>query len=67
MKRSVVALAVTLGSVAGALLFRRRRAGRTDRAVAHYEDGSVVAFEPGSPQGDRLLAAARDVLAAAKS
>ena len=66
MRRSLVALAVALGSAAGALLFRRRRAVRSERVVAHYEDGSVVTFEAGSPQADRLLASARELLAASR-
>ena len=66
MKRSFVALGVALGSVAGFLFFRRRRGTAPERAVLHYEDGSILTLEPGAPQADRLLDAARDVLAAAR-
>ena len=66
MRRSFVALGVALGSLAGFLFFRRRRTAATERAVLHYEDGSIVALEPGTPQADRLLDAARDLLAAAR-
>ena len=63
MRRTLVALAIALGSIAGALLFRRRAAARTERAVLHYDDGSLVTLEAGAPQADRLLGIARDVLA----
>ncbi len=65
MRRTLVALALALGSVAGALLFRRRAVARSERAVLSYDDGSVVTLEPGSPQGDRLLVLGRDLLARA--
>ena len=66
MRRSFVALGVALGSLAGFLFFRRRRSATTERAVLHYEDGSIVSLEPGTPHADRLLTAARDLLVAAR-
>jgi hypothetical protein len=66
MRRSLVAIGVALGSVGGFLFLRRRRSGGSPRAVLHYEDGSSLTLEAGTPHGDRLLDAARDLLAAAR-
>jgi hypothetical protein len=32
----------------------------------YFSDGSMVSFEPGTPEGDRLVPLARRVLAAAR-
>lgn len=66
MKRSLVAIGVALGSAAGFLFFRRRRGGGGERAVLHYDDGSAVTLEAGTPHGDRLLEGARDLLSSAR-
>jgi hypothetical protein len=47
------------GAAAGAAavaLVRRRRRGAVE---LHYDDGSMVTLEEGTPAGDRLLAVAR--------
>lgn len=53
-------------SLAGAMLFRRRRAGRGEQVDLYYADGTMVTLAPGSAQGDRLLGLARDVLGEAR-
>jgi hypothetical protein len=58
---------VALGAAAGTVaVFRRRRAGSA-RVDVLYEDGSVVSLEHGLPQAERMLAAARNALAAARA
>ena len=54
-------------SLAGAALFRRRRTARGEQVDLYYADGTMVTFEPGSPQGDSLLALARDVMREARA
>jgi hypothetical protein len=55
------------GSAAGTLLYRRRAARRRERVELYFGDGSMVSFTAGSPEAERLLAPARDLLAAARS
>jgi hypothetical protein len=59
--------AAAVGSAAGAVLLRRRAARRRDRAELYFADGSLVTLTQGSPEGDRILALARDLLAAARA
>ena len=54
-------------SLLGAALFRRRRTGRGEQVDLYYADGTMVTLEPGSPQGDSLLALARDVMREARA
>jgi hypothetical protein len=61
--RSVtVALA---GAGAAAFAFARRR--RRPWVELHYDDGSMVTLEAGTPAGNRLLALARAAVLAARS
>jgi hypothetical protein len=53
------------GSVAGGLLFRRRAARRRERIDLYFGDGSMVSLT-GSPDAERLLRHARDVLASTR-
>jgi hypothetical protein len=65
--RSVIAgLAVAAGSVAGALHFRNRAARRRERVELYFRDGSMVSLSAGQPGADRLLAHARELLAATR-
>ncbi len=65
--RRTRALALVLGSAAGAAALRRLRAGRAARVDLYFTDGSMVSLEEGSPQADRLVPLAREVLAAART
>ncbi|HET8606505.1 MAG TPA: hypothetical protein VFL66_05680 [Gaiellaceae bacterium] len=60
-------LLLGLALAAGPLLYRRRGARRRERVDLYYEDGSTVSHAAGSPEAERLLALARDVLDAARS
>ncbi|MFL5921007.1 MAG: hypothetical protein ACJ743_01035 [Gaiellaceae bacterium] len=59
--------AAAAGSAAGAILLRRRAARRRDRAELYFADGSLVTLTEGSPEADRLLHHARELLAAARA
>jgi hypothetical protein len=59
---AVVAVLVAAGSVA---LVRRRRSG-AERVSLSYDDGSTLTLDAGTPEADRLLAAARDALSPAR-
>ncbi|PWU17799.1 MAG: hypothetical protein C5B48_15545 [Candidatus Rokuibacteriota bacterium] len=60
-------MVVAAGVLAGAIAFRRRFGGRTERIDLYYEDGSIVSLPRGSPEGDQLLPLARDVLRVSRS
>jgi hypothetical protein len=53
------------GSFTGSVLYRRRAARRRAHVDLYFEDGSTASLPEGSPEGDRLLALARELLEAA--
>ena len=55
------------GSLAGSVLYRRRAARRREHVDLYYEDGSMISLTEGSPELERLLPLARNVLHAARS
>jgi hypothetical protein len=58
--RKLLALALL---VVGPLLYLARRHGaRRERVQLYYDDGSMVTFERGRPEAERLLAIARAAL-----
>ena len=58
-------LLLTTGSLAGGLLYRRRLARSRERVDLYFGDGSMVSLT-GSPDAERLLRHARDVLASTR-
>jgi ferric-dicitrate binding protein FerR (iron transport regulator) len=66
MRKGGLALAAAAGAVAFALR-RRLRAGARERVEVYLEDGSMVSLAGSSPEAQRLVGLARDVLAAARS
>ena len=64
-RSSTTALGVVAGMVAGAA-FLRRRAVPADRVDLYYEDGSMVSLDEGSPDAQRLLPLAREILRGAR-
>ncbi|HET7571506.1 MAG TPA: hypothetical protein VFJ77_02420 [Gaiellaceae bacterium] len=58
---------VAAGALAGTVAYRRSAIRRHDRLDVYFDDGSMVSLVEGSPEADRLLPVARDVLAAARS
>jgi hypothetical protein len=66
MRRSAAAL---LGAAAGMLAgaaFLRRRSAQQERVDLYYEDGSMVSLANGSPEAERLLPLAREILRASR-
>lgn len=60
-------LLLAAGSYAGSVLYRRRAARRRSRVDLYFEDGSMLSLAEGSPEAERLLPLARDVLDAARA
>jgi hypothetical protein len=66
MKRRFLALlGFVLGVVAGTFLYRRSTGRRRDRLDVYFDDGSMVSFVEGSPEAERLLPVARELLSSA--
>jgi hypothetical protein len=63
----VTGLAVAAASAAGAVVLGRRAARRREHAELYLGDGSLVMLSAGSPAAERVLAHARELLAAARS
>ena len=66
-RRFLSTFLLALGTLAGAIAYRRRFARREERVDVYYEDGSMVSLAEGSAEAERLLPLARDVLDAARS
>ena len=66
MRRSAAALVgVVSGMLAGAAFIRRRSVQR-ERVDLYYEDGSMISLSNGSPDAERLLPLAREILRRAR-
>jgi hypothetical protein len=61
-RRVTTGFLIAVGTLAGAVMYRRRYAGRRERVDLYYEDGSMVSLSDGSPDAERLLPLAREVL-----
>jgi hypothetical protein len=59
-------LGFALGLVAGTVLYRRSTGRRRDRLDVYFDDGSMVSFVEGSPEAERLLPVARELLSTAR-
>ena len=65
MKRKLLGLlGFGTGVFAGSVLYRRSTGRRRERVDVYFGDGSMVSFVDGSSEAEKLLAAARDALAA---
>jgi hypothetical protein len=60
------ALGFATGIFAGSVIFRRSFAKPRNRVDIYFDDGSMVSFVDGSPEADKLLPVAGNVLAAAR-
>ena len=49
-RKIVTGIALVAGSVAGAVVFRRRSTRRRDRVDVYFEDGSMISLGDGSPE-----------------
>ena len=66
-RRLLALLLAAAGSALAAILLRRRSARGRDRVELYFDDGSLVSLTQGSPQAERLLLHARELLAAARA
>ena len=67
MKRKALGLfGFASGLVAGSVLYRRTVARRRERVDVYFENGSMITFDDGSPEADKLLPIARNALSAAR-
>ncbi len=62
MRRSAAALLGVAGGMLAGAAFIRRRGIRSERVDLYYEDGSMVSLSNGSPDAERLLPLARELL-----
>ena len=65
-RRLLTGMMLAAGSLAGSVLYRRRAARRRERVDIYAEDGSMASIADGSPEAERLLALARDLMAVAR-
>jgi hypothetical protein len=61
--------AAVVGALVGAAaaVWRLRRSSPSERVDLHFDDGSMISFDPGSAEAERLLPLAREVLARARA
>jgi hypothetical protein len=65
-RKFVSALMLAIGSLAGSIVYRRRAARRIERVDLYAEDGSMASIADGSPDAERLLTLARELMALAR-
>ena len=62
MRRSIAALLGVAGGMLAGAAFLRRRSVQRERVDLYYDDGSMVSLSNGSPDAERLLPLAREIL-----
>ncbi len=65
-RRLLTGVLLAAGSLAGTVLFRRRAARLRERVDLYFEDGSMISLTEGSPEADRILPLAHDLLRTAR-
>jgi hypothetical protein len=63
-RKLVIPVVIGAGSFLGTMLYRRRAVRNRTRLDIYFEDGSMVSLAAGSPDADRLMPHAGEVLAA---
>jgi hypothetical protein len=66
MRRSAAALLGTAAGMLAGAAFLRRRTVHRERIDLYYEDGSMISLAVGSPEAERLLPLAREILRSAR-
>ena len=61
-RKLVTGFMLAAGSLAGSVLVRRRAARRRERVDLYADDGSMHSFAEGSPEAERLLPIAHQLL-----
>ncbi len=64
-RRVWTALAVAVASATGSVLLRRRRTRNQSRVDLYFDDGSMLSLGDSTPEAERLLPLAHEVLAVA--
>ena len=62
MKRLSLAILAAAGAAAGGVAGRRLLNRATERVDLYFEDGSMISLDADSPDSQRLLPIARDLL-----
>ena len=65
-RRALRLIGFSSGLLAGTLAYRKLFGGRGEGIDVYFDDGSFVTFAAGSPEAERLLPLARQVLVAAR-
>ena len=65
-RKLVTGMLLAAGSLAGSVLVRRRAARRRERVDLYADDGSMASISDGSPDAERLLTLARELMALAR-
>ena len=58
---------LALGSIAGSLVYRRRVARRVERVDLYSDDGSMASIAASTPEAERLLTLARELISLART
>jgi hypothetical protein len=66
-RKLVIPVVIGAGSFLGTILYRRRSTRSRTRLDVYFDDGSLVSLAAGSPDADRLMPHADDVLAASRA
>jgi len=66
MRRSAAALLGIAGGMLAGAAFVRRQSFQQERVDLYYEDGSMLSLGDGSPDAERLLPLAREILRAVR-
>ncbi|HZO61512.1 MAG TPA: hypothetical protein VFB35_00870 [Gaiellaceae bacterium] len=61
-RRVVKGVLLAAGTLAGAVVFRRRSARRRDRVDVYFADGSMVSLADGDAEASAVLPLARRIL-----
>jgi hypothetical protein len=66
MRRSAAAVLGVVGGMLAGAAFIRRRSTQRERVDLYYQDGSMISLSNGSPDAERLLPLAREILRSAR-
>lgn len=66
MRRSAAAVLGVIGGMLAGAAFIRRRTVQRERVDLYYQDGSMISLSNGSPDAERLLPLAREILRSAR-
>jgi hypothetical protein len=65
-RKVLTGMMLAAGTLAGSVLYRRRAARRLERVDLYADDGSMASISDGSPDAERVLTLARELMAVAR-